>query len=775
MTTAARKFGISQSVRRVEDKRLLTGAGAYVDDQRWDGQVHAYFLRSSVAHADIKSIDVNAARTAPGVVGVFTGADFDASSANKVDAIAGRLADGTRGPCPVRPVLATDRVRYVGEAVAMIVAETLMQAKDAAERIDIDYRERPVVIDLAEALKDGAPQLHAEAPGNLALDEGYGDKSAADAAMAGAAHCVKLELINNRVVSNPMETRGALARWDESKQKLITETGTQGVWGLKAEIAARLGLHAAQVQVVTKDVGGGFGTKSYNYPEQIAVAYAAKALNRPIKWVADRSESFLSDAMGRDHVTVAEAGFDDDYRLVALRVETLAALGAQLSPVATYIPGSAAYRVLTGVYDLQAAHYAVKGVFTNTTPVDAYRGAGRPETIYMLERLMDYAARKHAVDPVTLRRKNFIRPDQMPYQTAVGEMYDSGDFDRVMTAALAKADWRGFAARREASAADGKLRGLGLCCYIESILGSHNETTRITLTKDGEALVYTGIQSNGQGHETALAQILAEKSGIEFDKIRIIQGDSDLIAQGGGTGGSRSVTMQGVSINGTVDTLIEQLKPLAEETLEVSAADLEFVAGAFCVVGADRRVDLMSLSALAHESGSADLATAEKETVVPGRSYPNGCHIAEVVVDPETGAISVERYVMVDDFGLLINPLLAEGQAQGGVVQGLGQALSEFVAYDADGQLQNGSFMDYAMPRADDSPWLEFYTALTPSTANPIGMKGCGEAGTVGALAAITNAVFDAVWEKGVEHVDMPLTPQRVWSWLNAARQKEAV
>ncbi|MEM1346677.1 MAG: molybdopterin cofactor-binding domain-containing protein, partial [Pseudomonadota bacterium] len=464
------------------------------------------------------------------------------------------------------------------------------------------------------------------------------------------------------------------------------------------------------------------------------------------------------------------AGFDAEHRLIALKIETTANLGAYLSAAAVYIASDLAARVLTGVYDIQNAWFNVRGVFTNTTPVDAYRGAGRPEAQYQLERLMDKAARVLGVDPIDLRRINFIKPDQFPYATITGETYDVGDFNRVLDAALDKADYAGFRARQRQSLAEGKYRGIGLCYYIESILGSKDETARIEFAEDGGVDLFVGTQSNGQGHETVYRQFLHQRTGIPFDKIRVVQGDSTRIAYGGGTGGSRSVTMQGTAIDGASDDLIEKMKPLAEEELEAAASDLEWQDGAWRIAGTDRTVDLMHLAARARATGRHEFLTQQTKTTVPGRSFPNGCHIAEVEIDAETGVTACVKYTVVDDFGVLMNPMLAEGQVHGGVAQGIGQAITEHVVYDAEGQLLSASFMDYAMPRASDVPLIPFYHEGTPSTANAIGMKGCGEAGTVGALAAVTNAALDALWPVGIRHVDMPLTPQRVWSWLDATK-----
>jgi carbon-monoxide dehydrogenase large subunit len=663
-------------------------------------------------------------------------------------------------------VLADGKARHVGEAVALVVAETLQQARDAAELVAVEYDELPAVTDTAGALAEGAPQLHDAAPGNLCFDWAMGDEAATEAAFATAAHVIELPLINNRVVAASMETRGVVAEWDG--ERLHVASNGQGPWGTKAELAEKMGLRPEQVRVTHPDVGGGFGMKTFTYPEHLAVAFAARELGRPVKWIGERGESIATDVMGRDHVTTVRAAFDANHRLQALRFDTVAGMGAYLSLYSVYIPSVVATKVLTGVYDIQTFFVNVKGSFTNTTPVDAYRGAGRPESIYAMERLFDYAARVLGVDGLELRRKNWIR--SFPYTTCVGETYDVGNFDKVLDRAMAEGDVAGFAARKAESAKRGKLRGLGLAYYIESILGDQNETTRFEFADDGGIDLYVGTQSNGQGHETVFAQFLHDRIGVPFEKIRLVQGDTDRIARGGGTGGSRSVTMQGSSIWGAADEWVERVKPFAGEELEVSAADVEFSDGTFRVAGTDKALPVMEVVARARAKGRHDLLSEERETVVPGRSYPNGAHFAEVEVDPETGVVKVVKYTVVDDFGVLMNPMLAQGQVHGGVVQGIGQALTEMVAWDENGQLLTASFMDYGMPRADDAPMIPFHHEGTPSTHNAIGMKGCGEAGTVGALAAVTNAALDAVWDHGVRHVDMPMTPQRMWGWLNAAR-----
>ncbi|MEX2518816.1 MAG: xanthine dehydrogenase family protein molybdopterin-binding subunit [Paracoccaceae bacterium] len=764
------KFGVSQPVRRKEDKRFLTGTGRYLDDIRAEGAATGVFLRSPVAHATIVSIDAEAAKASPGVVGIWTGADLDERIKNSLNYAVVQNRDGSNGVAGRRPCLASGRVRHVGEAVVLVVADTAEQARDALELIEVEYDELPVVVDTDRALAGGAAEIHPEAPGNVAFDWAKGDDDAVQAAFAKAAHKVSLDIIDNKVIAHSMETRSCMASWDGTDLRL--SYGGQGPWGVRDEIAGILSLDKANVHVSHPDIGGGFGTKSFIHPEYPAIALAAKESGRTVRWVAERSEGALSDVMGRDHYTTCEASFDADLKLTALRFDCVAGMGAYCSTFAQYIPSELALKVLTGSYDIQTVYFACKGVFSNTTPIDAYRGAGRPEQIYALERLMDQAAREIGVDPVELRRKNFIR--EFPYTSASGEFYDVGDFDRVMTRALKDADYTGFAARREAAKAEGKALGVGICYYVESILGDQNESAQIEFAEDGGVNLYVGTKSTGQGHETVFAQFLHTRAGIPFDKINMVEGDTDRIAKGGGTGGSRSVTMQGNAINAIADKMIEAFRPLAEDELEAAAADIVFEDGVFRVSGTDKVVDLMALSERARKEGKVELLSHQGQNTVPGRSFPNGCHVAEVEVDPDTGVMKVVRYTVTDDFGILMNPMLAEGQVHGGVVQGIGQAITERVAYDEDGQPLMTSLMDYAMPRADDTPFISFSHEGTPSTANDIGMKGCGEAGTVGALAAVTNAGLDALSQLGVGHVDMPMTPVRVWEWIEAAKARKA-
>ncbi len=758
------KFGTSQSVPRKEDVRFLKGEGRYMDDLQPEGTLHAVFVRSTVAHATLGPIDTSVAAGMPGVVAVYTAADLAGHLVNEMDYSILKNDDGTRGAAPVRPMLASTAVRYVGEQVAMVVAETRAAALDAAEAVGFETEDLPVHV----ATAVGGPTIHPEAPDNLGYHWDFGDKNEVDRIFAAAAHTTRLEMIDNRVMAMPLEERGCTAEWDGTR--LHVRFSGQGVWGLKDELIDKLGLDKDAVRVTTPDVGGGFGIKGCPYPEYFVVAFAARALGRPVHWISGRGEAMLTDHGGRDHVTIAEGAFDADYKLQAIRIDCVSNLGAHNSPYGQHIASELALKVMPGVYDVQKAYFSVKGVFTNTTPMDAYRGAGRPEAIYVIERLMDWSARDLGQDPVAFRRLNFIAKEKFPYRSVSGETYDVGDFERVLDRAIEEADIAGFAARKAASAAAGKLRGLGLSYYIESILGDQNETTTIAFADDGMVELCAGTQSNGQGHETAFAQILTERSGIPFDQIRYVQGDSDRIASGGGTGGSRSTTMQGNSINNCADTVVARFRPLAEDELEVSGADLVFEDGVFRVTGTDRTVGLMALAEVARKAGKVELLSTTEKFRVPGRSYPNGAHFCEVEIETDTGRVDVVKYTVVDDFGYLINPMLAEGQVHGGVAQGIGQAITEEVAYDAQGQLLTGSFMDYGLPRAGDVPPMAFFAELVPSTANAIGMKGCGEAGTVGALAAVTNAALDAVWDAGVRHVDMPLTAVRVWTWLQAAQ-----
>ncbi|WP_298257435.1 xanthine dehydrogenase family protein molybdopterin-binding subunit [uncultured Litoreibacter sp.] len=762
MTLANSKFGTSQPVKRREDTRFLTGDGRYLDDTTPDGALFAFVFRSSVAHADITELDISDAETSDGVHLVLTADSFEAAGgANKMAASINTNRDGSKGAAPLRPILATGRVRFVGEAIAMIVADSLEQAKDAAELIGFDYDDLDVHMDVAA----GGPAIHPEAPDNVAYDWGIGDADKTEAAFKTAAFTTKVEIDDNRIIANSIEPRGCWASVEDGR--LHMEYSGQGVWGLKGSLASTLGIDKEDVHVTTPDVGGGFGMKAFDYPEYFMVALAARKLNRPVRWQADRTESMLTDNAGRDLISTAELAFDKDHKITAYRVNAVSNMGAYNSGFAQFIQSDLASKVLMGVYDVQAAYFSNQGIYTNTTQVDAYRGAGRPEAIYVLERAIDYAARELGVDALELRRKNFIPADQFPYTSVTGELYDVGDFHKVLKRTEVEADMAGFAARKEGSAQNGKLRGLGVCYYIESILGSPDETANIEFTDTGRVNLYVGTQSNGQGHETVYTQMLHEYTGIDPDLIDIIQGDSDRIATGGGTGGSRSVTTQGTANKAVADKTIETFRPFVAEQLGVP--EVAFEDGAFRAEGSNTVMTLIEAADAARAEGREDLLSISASTTLPGRSYPNGCHVAEVEIDADTGVTEVVKYTVVDDFGVLMNPMMAEGQVHGGVVQGIGQAISEHVVYDDDGQLLTATFMDYGMPRAADMPMIDFHSEPVPSTANVLGMKGCGEAGTVGALAAVANAALDAMWERGVRKADMPFTPQRVWQMLRDA------
>lgn len=746
-------FGTAQG-GRFEDIRFLTGQGRYVDDIVPPGALVAVFFRAPVAHARIASLDVTGAQATPGVRAVLLAADLEAAGVS----LGMRGATVKGGAAPERPVLARDTVRFVGEPIACVIAETIAAAKDGAEAIAADFDDLPVKLDLCA----GGAALHREAPDNIAYRFELGDAAAAAAGLAAAAHRVTARVEDSRIIVASMEPRGAWAQWQDGRLHLCVNG--QGVWNQKGQLAAQLGLPPDRIRVTNPDVGGGFGMKAMAYPEYVVLSHAARALGVPVRWMADRSESMLTDNAGRDLVSEVELGFDADLRLTAYRVNTLSNLGAYNSQFGQPIQSELFSKVMTGVYHIPAVHLAVQGVYTNTTQVDAYRGAGRPEAICALESAMDHAARVLGVDRFELRRRNFIRA--FPYRTVAGELYDVGDFPRVLARLEAEGDVAGFAARRAESEARGLLRGMGLSCYIEAILGAPDEAAQVDFNGDGTVTLRVGTQSNGQGHETVYARFLSAETGIPADRIRILQGDSDLIPTGGGTGGSRSVTVQTHATRATVAVMIAAYA-------EFLAADLggtpEFAEGAFRVPGSNRTVTFLEAADMARAAGRSDLLQMRAEARLPARSYPNGAHLAEVEVDPETGTVRLDRYTIVDDFGTLLAPDLVLGQVQGGVVQGAGQVLWEQVAYSAEGQPLTGSFMDYALPRASDVPFFTISFEPVPSTANSLGMKGCGEAGTVGAMAAVGNAVRDALVTRGIGWADMPFTPARVWAALQGA------
>ncbi len=756
------KFGKAQGVGRLEDIRLLTGAGRYVDDIAPENALHALFFRSPVAHAVIDALDLAAAEAVPGVRLVLTAERLEAEGVVLgMRGVAVGNRDGSRGAMPERPVLARSTLRYVGEPVAMIVAETLDAAHDAAELIGMEYSEQAVKLDLAL----GGATVHDEAPQNRAYDWAMGDEARVEAALAASAHRVVHEVVHNRVIVNAMEPRVAFAEWDGGRLHLCFSG--QGVWVQKGELARMLALDPANVRVTNPDVGGGFGMKAMTYPEYICLAAAARMLGRTVRWVSERTEAMLSDNGARDLVVRTELGFDADHRIAAYRADVISNMGAYNSQFAQAIQSDLFSKVFTGCYDIQTALLTAQGIYTHTTPLDAYRGAGRPEAIMTLECAMDNAARVLGLDPFALRERNFVRA--FPYKMVNGLTIDVGDFSRVLNRLRSEADLEGYARRQAASAAKGLTRGAGLACYIESILGSPEETAHVVYEPDGTVTLYVGTQSNGQGHETVYTAMLAEQTGIDAALIRVIQGDSDRIAKGGGTGGSRSVTVQGTAIGAVVRAMIPAFATFLETEL---GAGVAYDDGRFGAPGSNLRLTLIEAAERARAAGRDDLLSHRETITLEAGSFPNGAHLAEVELDPETGHIRLDRYVVVDDFGTMINPALVEGQVHGGVAQGFGQAVMENAVFDEFGQLLTASFMDYAMPRAQDLPMIQFATEPVPSITNPLGMKGCGEAGTVGSLGAISNAVSDAMAQHGVTQIQMPFTPMRVWSWLRLAADK---
>ena len=769
------KFGMAQPVKRVEDVRLLKGQGLYTDDVTAPGALQVLVLRSPHAHATITAMDVAPALALPGVVAIYTAADLAADGISAIPCMVPITnQDGSARADAPRPVLAQNAVRHVGEAVAMVVAESVAAGRDALEAILVEYDTKPSITSLAQARDPQAAQVRAEAPLNTVFDWAVGDKDAVDALFAQAAHVTAIRIVNNRIVVNAMEPRAALAAFDPSSERWTLTSNTQGGWLLKNILSqAVFRVPADRFRVVTPDVGGGFGMKLFVYPEHVMVCYAARKLGRAVKWTAERGESFLSDTHGRDHVTEAELALDGAHKFVAMRVRNTANMGAYLSNFAPFIPTILGTKVLASVYDFKAIHAQVFGVFTHTVPVDAYRGAGRPEGNYVVERLIDAAARELGLDRAALRRANMVPASAMPFVTAMQQNYDSGDFIAVMDRALEMIDWAGFPARKTRAQQQGKRRGIGMAYYLEATGGAPEERAEIRFTRDGYADLYVGTQSSGQGHETAYVQITADRLGIDPERIRVKQGDTDRIPVGGGTGGARSLYSEGQAILVTTTSLIEKAKQAASEALEAAAADIEFAEGAFKIIGTDRMITLMDLAATLHDPASDGNALDTAEIAqITHHTFTNGCHIAEVEIDPETGVVSVQRYLVCDDAGTIVNPMIVRGQVHGGVAQGLGQALLEHTAYDAEsGQLIAGSFMDYALPRADDVPDIEVEFLEIPCTTNPLGVKGAGEAGAVGAPPALINAVLDALAEDGVRHIDMPATAERVWSAITEARE----
>jgi aerobic carbon-monoxide dehydrogenase large subunit len=770
---------IGARIQRKEDYRFLTGAGQYTDDVALPGQTYAAFVRSPHAHAVLKNISLDKARKAPGVIGVFTGADLAAAKVGGLPC--GWLITDVNGQPmkePPHPPLAQGKVRHVGDHVAVVVAETSEQARDAAEMVDVDYQVLPAVTDAVKARAKGAPVLHDIAPDNTCYVWSIGEKAKVDAAFAGAAHVTKLDFVNNRLVPNAIEPRSANAMFSRADGGYTLYVANQNPHVERLLLTAFvLGLPETKVRVVAPDVGGGFGSKIYLYAEDVVVTWAAKQLNRPVKWTSDRSEAFLSDAHGRDHITTAELALDKDGKFLAMRVKTTANLGAYLSTFASCVPTILYATLLAGQYTTPLIYCEVTAVFTNTTPVDAYRGAGRPEATYVVERLVETAAREMKLDPAEIRRRNFIR--QFPYQTPVALQYDTGNYEATLDAALQMADVSGFKKRKEESARQGKLRGLGYSCYIEACgiapsniagaLGARAglfEAGEIRVHPTGTVTVFTGSHAHGQGHETTFAQVVAERLGLTMEQVEIVHGDTSKVLFGMGTYGSRSIAVGGTAIVKALDKVIAKGKKIAAHLMEAAESDIEYDQGVFKVAGTDKKKAFGEVAFAAYVPHNYPLDKLEpglNENAFYDPSnftFPAGSYVCEVEVDKDTGVTQIVKFTAVDDFGKVINPMIVEGQVHGGLAQGIGQALTEGCRYDEAGQLLTGSFADYTIPRAGDVPYFQVDTRETPCTHNPLGVKGCGEAGAIGAPPAVINAITDAI---GVRDLAMPATAQTVW------------
>jgi aerobic carbon-monoxide dehydrogenase large subunit len=759
----ALKFGFGQSVLRKEDDPLLRGVGRYIGDIAPGETLQAVVLRSPHAHARFQ-IDAAKARAMPGVHLVLTGAE----TGNLSPLPCTVELPNTVLDVPPYAILACSEARHVGDAIAFVVADTREQAQDAAEAVSVTWEELAHVIEATEAIQPTAPLVWPQHRNNVVFDLTLGDKAATDRAFAKAAKIISLTLANQRVVANYLDTRGVVAEYDPAHDRLTLTLSSQGPHAIRDVLLQVLQLPPEKLRVMTPDVGGGFGTKLFPYREYALAAVASKQLQRPVTWIADRSDHFLGDMQGRDNVTTARLALDEKHRFLALDVDLVANMGAYLSQFAPLIPTLGAV-LSPGVYDISTCHVRVRGVYTNTVPVDAYRGAGRPEAAYVIERLVDHAAREVGIAPDALRRRNFIKPGAMPYQSATGQNYDSGNFVAHLRRAQELADWSGFAKRLRLSKKAGRLRGIGLSTYIEACGNAGSETATLKLESDGSATLLIGSQSTGQGHATAYAQLVAEHLGLPPERVNMVQGDTDRIASGLGTGGSSSIPCGGASLAGAAKKLAENIKALAGEALEAGANDLEIVNGTVRVIGTDR---MISFAALAQRPDVGNRLTATDAFTPPQATYPNGTHIAEVEIDPATGETRIVNYVVVDDFGATLNPLLLAGQVHGGTAQGIGQALMEHAVYDpASGQLMTASLMDYAVPRADEVPAIAFETRNVPCTHNPLGVKGAGEAGAIGSCPAVMNAIVDALWRaQRISHLDMPATPERVWGVIESAR-----
>jgi carbon-monoxide dehydrogenase large subunit len=766
---------VGQSVPRKEDLRLLTGAGKFSDDLNLPRQAYAYILRCPHAHARIIAFDAGQAIAAPGVLAALTGADYVADGLNPVphDPIPGFAPfanrDGSALFFPPDYPLAIDHVRHAGEAVALVIAETAAQARDAAELIRVDYEALPVVVDPVAALDPASPSVWREAPANLCIDIEQGDKTATDAAFVRAAHVTRMEIRNNRINGVPLEPRAVVADFDPVTGKCTLYTGGQGVIIQKRALCEVFGAVPDAVRVVCRDVGGGFGTRSLPARESVLAVWAARRLKRPIKWVCDRTDAFLSDPYGRDVMSYAEVAFDSRGKILGMRVRNIANMGSHALYLVPLLRGAS---VTNGVYAVPAIHVHLQGVFTNTVPTSVLRGAGRPEAIFIIERVMDKAGTEMGIDRIELRRRNFIQPEALPYDSALGTLYDSGEFERNMDIAIEMADWKGIAERRAAALKSGKLRGVGLGNYIETATGIPPERVVVEVMPDGFVDIVIGTQASGQGHETAFAQVAADCLGVAFESIRLRTGDTDFVLMGSGSHSSRSMRLGGLLIGRATAEIIEKGKAVAAVMLQAAIPDIEFVDGRFTVAGSNQSIDLFVVAAAAHATAplSGPLrATSDITTMLP--TFPNGCHICEVEIDVDTGTVSIVRYAAVDDVGRIINPMLVDGQTHGGIAHGIGQALLEDCVYAQDsGQLLSGSFMDYAMPRAHDFPSFNLANNEVPAPNNPLGVKGAGEGGATGAPPAAINAVVDALRQFGVEHIEMPATSERVWRALRQAQ-----
>ena len=783
--------GIGAAVRRKEDVRFLSGRGNYTDDINRPGQLHAVLKRSDRPHATINAIDTTAAAAAPGVIAVFVGADMAADNVGGLPC--GwqiHNTDGSPMAEPPHPVLAIGKVRHVGDPIAVVIAETKQQAKDAAELIEIDYTDLPAAATMPQALAAGAPAVHDDVPSNLCYDWHIGDKAVVEGIFAGAHKIVKLDLINNRLVPNAMEPRAALGDFDTSSGDYTLYTTSQNPHVIRLLMGAFV-LHIPEnkLRVVAPDVGGGFGSKIYHYAEEAIVTWASAKVRKPVKWTAERNESFMSDAHGRDHISTAEMALDAQGNFLGLKIHTLANMGAYLSTFAPCIPTYLYATLLAGVYKTPAIYCEVKAVFTNTVPVDAYRGAGRPEASFLLERLVDVIAHDTGLDRVEIRRRNFIPSDAFPYQTPVALQYDSGDYVATLDACLKASDYAGFEARRAEAKARGKLRGIGISTYLEAcgiapsaVVGSLGaraglyEVANVKVHPTGSVTVYTGTHSHGQGHETTLAQLVCDQLGVPMDQVEIVHGDTAKIPFGMGTYGSRSLAVGGSAMVKAMDKIVAKGKKIAAHLMEAAVEDIEFADNTFKVAGTDKTKTLTDISLAAyvpHNYPIEELEPGLDETAFydpKNFTFPGGCHVAEIEIDPDTGVTTVVNFCAVDDVGRVINPMIVEGQIQGGVAQGIGQALLESAVYDDNGQLLSGSYMDYTMPRADNLPSFTVGTEVTLCTHNPLGVKGCGEVGAIGSPPAVINAVVDALKDYGVRHLDMPATPQKLWSIMRAGK-----